>query len=292
SMIKARQDLLPGDSFYADAIDQLQVIIDSTKKNIDEDRKKTEQVLTSLQASFNSQVTIEKLPQEQKQLAASLQKQLTEINAARQEYNTAIDITATDPDTQLKSQITTLQAAIEAHRKQLADTNLKQLQNQQDQKRLAAVNVKQVELNKLNGAEAAAKQAYFEKHKQLRDAQAQRDDATANSEKLNGMISRKDNLQRSLEAMLAGVENKQREVNRVVEPIKPTDADITIKRGEDRRLAYTMIGGGLILVIFTGLILWTLHTAAIHAPATSLQSADSISPVSAAAEEEHEPAVV
>ena len=85
NLIKARQELLPGDSFYADAVRQLQVIIDSTKQNIDDDRKKTEQLLTSLQQSFTSHSgqSVEKLPEEQKQLAEALQKQLSQINAAR-----------------------------------------------------------------------------------------------------------------------------------------------------------------------------------------------------------------
>jgi pSer/pThr/pTyr-binding forkhead associated (FHA) protein len=266
SMIKARQDLLPGDTFYADAIQQLQVIIDSTKKNIDEDRAKTEQLLTSLQQSFTSKETIEKLPQEQKDLAAALQKQLAEINAARQQYNEAADAGAADADAQIKTQITTLQAGIEARRKQIADDNLKQLKDQQDHQRLAMIETKQAELQKLTDAETNAKQAYFAKHKEWRDAQSLSDDAKANEDKRNGLILQKGIVERSHTACVAQVEIKQLEVNRAVEPIMPGDNDITINRGEDRRLAYTLISGGLILVIFTGLILWTLHTAAIEAP--------------------------
>jgi hypothetical protein len=313
SMIKARQDLLPGDSFYADAIQELQVIIDSTKKNIDEDRQKTEQVLTSLQESFTSQQSIEKLPQEQKQLATSLSKQLDEINAARQQYNQAADAGAADADSQTKSQITTLQAGIEARRKQLADDNVQQLKSQQEKQRLTMVDAKQADLNKMNAAEAAARLAYFAGHKKLREVEAIRDDAKENADKLDGLIRQKDVLQRSLETSLAQIDNKQREVNRAIQPIKPSDNDVTILRGDDRRLPYTLISGGAILMIFTCLILWTLHNAAIHAPPMSIQTGDlqpltnedasgEIAPLvlsangngrkHTASEEDHEPAVV
>ncbi len=275
NLIKARQDLLPGDSFYADAVQQLQVIIDSTRKNIDEDRKRTETLLTTLQKGFtSSQPAVEKLPDEQKQLAAALQKQLVEINTARQQYNQTVDAGAADSDSQLKGQMATLQAGIEARRKQLEEENLKNLKSQQEQTRLAAVDSKQEELSKVNQAETAARQAYFAKHKELRDAQALVADASASSEKLDEKMRQKDVIQRGLQAKNEDVENKQREVNRAVEPIKPTDNDIVVTRGQDRRAVYIGSSAAAIFLIFTGLILWTLHTASIVAPRHSLQAAD------------------
>ena len=136
------------------------------------------------------------------------------------------------------------------------------------------IETKQLALAKLEETDTAAREAYFAKHKELRDAQAAVAEAKASAEKLDALIRQKDVVQRSLEASRAQLENKQREVNRAVEPVKPTENDVTIKRGEDRRLLYTLVSGGVILVVFTGLILWTLHTASIEAPAVRLHAAD------------------
>jgi chromosome segregation ATPase len=268
SMIKARQDLLPDDSFYREAISQLQVIIDSTKKNIDEDRAKTETLLTSLQQSFTQGQSVEKLPAEQKQLAADLQQKLDQINSARKTYNAAVDTSAADVDQQLKTQVTTLQTAIEARRKQLADENVAKLnQNQQESVRMATIEPKQQELAKLNAAEATARQAYFAKYNQFRDAQR-------SFEKLDSKIRKRDEIQRGLEGSLAQVDFKKQQVNHTVEPIKPDDKNVSVHAGEDRRLLYTLASGGSILLLFSVLILWTLHAASVEAPRGTLAAAD------------------
>jgi pSer/pThr/pTyr-binding forkhead associated (FHA) protein len=270
NMIKARQDLLPGDNLYADVIKQLQVVIDSTKQNIEEDRKKTETLLTSLQTSFTSSQSIEKLPEEQKQLAASLQQQLKQINDARGKYNNAIDTTAADPDADLKKQIASLQAMIESRRHELADQNLKNLQSQQEQNRLTAIDAKNAELAKLNQAENDARQAYFAKHKELRDAQTLLADAKANAEKLDALIRQKEIADISLKAGVQQLDNKKREVNSAVEPLEPSEADVSVRHGEDRRVIYSAFSCGGILAIFMGLILWTMHTASVEAPGVSI----------------------
>lgn len=288
NMIKARQELLPGDSFWADAIQQLQLIIESTRKNIQEDRQKTEQLLASLQRSFTSGQLIEKLPEEHRQLAAALQQQLEKINTTRQQYNAAIDAGAEDADSQLKNQIAALQAGIDARRKQLAQ---EKLASEQQQSQLAAVQAKQAELDRLNQAETAARQAYFARHKELRDAQALYERARASAEELDALIRQKDIVQRSLEAAVAQLDRKQREVDRAVEPIKPTESDVTITPGQDRRLLYTLICCGFILAAFSGLILWTLNSAwkDSSAVSVSLHAADLGSPPDEKASDEAQP---
>jgi hypothetical protein len=280
NMVKARQDLYPRDSFYAEAIQQLQVIIDSTRKNIEEDRKKTEQLLTTLQQGFTSSQSIEKLPQEQKQLAETLQKQLAQINAARGQYNEAVDAAgAEDADAQMQTQIATLQAGIDARRKQLADQSLKDAKGQQEQQRLVAVQAKEAELSKCKEAEASARQAYFDKHRELRQAQAMVGDAKQVSEKINALIEQKDQAQRTYQVNVDQIEMAKRQADRAVEPLKPGDKDIVVRTGDDKRLLYTLASGGVILVVFAALILWTLHTASVEVPLVSIQAAD-LSPVS------------
>jgi pSer/pThr/pTyr-binding forkhead associated (FHA) protein len=304
SQIKARQDLLPGDSFYTDAIAQIQQIVDTTRKNIEDDRARAEQRLAALQKSFISSQAIQKLPQEQKALAQQLQNQLERINAARSQYNQAADAGAADADTTQRSEITTLQAAIEARKKQIADENLQNLKNQQAQTRLSAIEARQEDLAKLNDAEKAAEAAYFAKFSELRDARAKVDDARKNAETLDAKIRQKGDTEALLQERLRTVEIKQQAANTAVEPVKPSLNDITVVRGEDRRLLFTLISCGTILVFFFVLILWNVHALSLEAPSMSIRSADlqpMPEPVNGAAngskngdgnEEDHEPAVV
>ncbi|HVT88950.1 MAG TPA: FHA domain-containing protein, partial [Tepidisphaeraceae bacterium] len=304
NMIKARQELLPGDTFYADAIQQIQVIIDSTQKDIAEDRRRTEQLLTTLQSSFVSGPTIEKLPQEQKALAAQMKERLDRINAARQQYNQAVDANASDGDAQIKSQMATLQAAIDARHKQLVEQNLKSMKDQQEQSRLAAIKPKEEELAKAKEAEAEASAAYFAKHKELRDAQSKIASSNDNSRQLDELLRRKQSAENGLKAGVANLDNKKRAVEMAVEPLQP--GDVSVKAGNDRRLIYTFASGGAILAIFSVLIFWTLHSASHHVHGPSIQAAD-LQPIVEPAnsepsshaqrtsdgdEEEHEPAII
>jgi hypothetical protein len=272
AQIKARQEQLPGDNVYADAIGQLETIIDNTKKNIAEDRRKTEQLLTTLQQGFASSESVRKLPQDQQQVAQKMQQQMAQINEARRQYNQAIDAGAADSDTQTKAQIATLQASIEARRIQLAQQQLNQGGRNGARQNQAAINAKQAQLDKLTEAETTARNAYFTKHKDLRDAQAQVADGARNAEALDALIRQKDIEQRTLQTAIADTENRQREVNEAVEPMKPEpNRDIAVTTGDDHRLLYVLISSGAILAVFFLMILWTLHTAALEEPAGSYE---------------------
>lgn len=309
NMIKARRDLLPGDSFYADAIQQLQAIIDSTRKDIEDDRRHTEQLLTALQQSFVSSQSVQNLPQEQKELAAHLQQQLQQINSARSQYNQAVDAGAVDSESQMKTQMATLQAAIESRRNELTQTNLQGQKNQQEQARTTAITAKQEQIAKLKETETQASAAYFARHKELRDSQSRIALSNDNSKKLSDLLERKDNIERQLQAERNQEENKVRAVSMAVEPLQPTESDVVVHQGNDQRLMFTLISSGSILAIFLLMIFWTLHTAAIEAPAVSIQAKDlrpvvmDSEPVDGPSagprerkgsddEEEHEPAIV
>jgi hypothetical protein len=81
--------------------------------------------------------------------------------------------------------------------------------------------------------------------------------------------------------------------------------DISITLGEDRRLLYTLCSCGAILLLFVGLVLWTLHTASLEVPLAGViqesdiatgvgsdSSADTNGKKDADSDEDHEPAVI
>jgi hypothetical protein len=228
-----------------------------------------------------------------------LQQKLEQITAARKQYNEAIDTSASDADARLKTQVTALTTAIEARRKELADANVQNLQGQQEQERLAAITQKQTGLDKLKAEQTEAQTAYFEKHKQLRSAMVRVDEAKDNSERLDQLLRKKDEVDRILKESNGRQEDLQRTADRAVEPIKPDiKNDIREQRGNDRRLLYTLLSCGGIFVLFSMLILWTLHSAWVEAPARSIQAAD-LRPLDEksngkqnGSDEDHEPATV
>lgn len=275
NLVKARQDLIPGDAFYADAVQQLQLIIDNTKKNIDADRIKTDQLVEQLQRSFTSSPPpTDKLPAAQRDLSKQLEKKLAAINDARKQYNAAIDVGAADLDPALKQQITTLTAGVEARRKQLADAAAQQLQGKMEQDRAANITVREVELEELKKAEHAAEKAYLARNKDLRDMQLVSADSKSNSEKLDEVINQQGIVEVQLKTLNDQLEAKQRDASSAIEPIKPTEHDVVAREGDDRRPLYAGVSSLAILVLFGSLILLAWQAASRDASYGALAASD------------------
>ncbi|MGH7176004.1 MAG: hypothetical protein ACREJC_01370, partial [Tepidisphaeraceae bacterium] len=272
NMIKARQELLPRDSFYAEAITQLEEIISTTSKNVEEDRKRTDALLETLQKSFANNQSVQKLPEAQKAIAGDLEKRLSDINAARQQYNVAVAAASADDDTikPLETQIASIQGNINQRRKTLADNSRQNLSAQQEQTRQDQITSREQELTRLNDAEASARQAYFARAKDLRDAQITVESARSSTDKLVELQNQKSTIESQLSAQNDQVAFKKKELDRVVEPLAPGDNDVHAFDGKDNRLLVTLVSGGAILVVFGLLILMTLHGAAQEVSLASL----------------------
>jgi hypothetical protein len=283
NLVKARQDLIPGDAFYADAVQQLQQIIDSTKKNIDTDRIKTDQLVEQLQKSFTSSPpATDKLPAAQRDLARQLEKKLAAINDARKQYNAAIDVGAADIDPSLKQQIATLTAGVEARRKQLADAAAKQVQGKIEEDRAAGITMREVELEELRKSEQAAEKAYLARNKDLRDLQLAAADGKSNSEKLDDAINQQGIVEVQLKTLNDQLEAKQRDAATSIEPVRPGDNDVITREGNDRRPLYAGASSLAILILFSSLILRTWQSAAREPSYASLAASD-LQPTSAGA---------
>ncbi len=92
TLIDARVDRLKNDPVYFETITSIQQIIDQTEKSIQEDRKHVDQVLNIAQDEFTKTAPeIATLPEEQKEVAASIDTQLKAISEARKSYTKAAD---------------------------------------------------------------------------------------------------------------------------------------------------------------------------------------------------------
>jgi pSer/pThr/pTyr-binding forkhead associated (FHA) protein len=268
SLVKSRQELLGNDPLYADALSQLQLTIDTQTKDIEADRKRTDEMLEEQQKSF-AQLTpsVEKLPAEQKQIAEDLGKKLGAINDARKSYAKAIDESnaqAQQALADMQKERTELQAQIDGRRVALASSNQQVLTQQNDQllgQRKAAVDAKQKELADLTKAESEARAALDAKDKEHRAALATVEEVRLSGERLVKATNDQVAISQQQDENKSNLELKQRQLARMIEPVEPSEADVRILGKDDPRLKYTLGSGGAILVFFTIWILLTLRGA-------------------------------
>lgn len=258
NMLRARQDLIPADPGYAEAIQQLELFISSTQKNINEDRARTDGLLAKLQRGFTSSPQMEKLPAEQKELARRLVTKLESINDARTAYNASLDAGATAGDAQLQQQIAAIQAGISARTKQLADQRAADLAAGQDP---VLVKEKQAQLDTLKAQARKAEEEYFAVREELDGARRAVADARSSYDKLEKLESERNDLQTLLKTQNDTLVEKQRALNAAVEPLPLGENDIRITEGADRRPTFAAIAAGSLAVVFGGLVLLTLSRA-------------------------------
>ena len=268
-MIKARQTLVGDDQFYADAINQLQKLIDDQQRSLEGDRKHTEAQLERMQSAFaKSQPAVEKMPEAQRELAASLSKQLEDINGARRKYNTAADAVAAAGDEEMKkaeAAAAALTAKIEARRKDLTAQAEKAATAEQEQTRLAALKTRESEFAAAQTAEADASAALAAAQKSLRELQSTEAEAREAGEKRDALQTERVSAQKELEAQLRQLELKQSEAGRTAEPIPPADSDVDMKV-HDPRPTFALASVGGIVAVFVVLILLTSNGGSAGEP--------------------------
>ena len=267
-MIKARQTLVGDDQFFADAINQLQKLIDDQQRSIDADRKHTEAQLERMQAAFTkTQPAVEKMPEAQQQLAASLMKQLEEINAARRKYNSAADAVAAASDEEMKkaeAAAAALAAKIETRRKALTAQAEKAATAEQEQGRLTALKNREAEFAAAQTAEAETGTALAAAQKALRELQSAEVEAREAGERRDALQTERVSAQKELEVQLAQLDLKRKEAGATVQPIPPTNEDVDMKV-HDPRPTYALASVGGIVAVFVLLILLTSNGSAAAA---------------------------
>jgi len=266
NMIKQKQDLLPGDTFYADAIGQLQKIIDATQKNVEDDRKRTDQVLEDLQKGFTNSTAVARLPEAQKSVAGGLEKRLADINSARQQYSAALSTAGAgaddEPTKALRTQVAALQTGLDARKKQLADETAKKSAQQLEQNRAETVASKEKEVLDKTQAENTARQMFTNKERELREAQALVDQVRANTDRLTQLQDEKKRVDDQIAADRNNEKLLKDNAERAVRPAAVTDSDVIATAGSDRRMMYMIGSLGTVFVAFAVMILLTLHGAA------------------------------
>jgi chromosome segregation ATPase len=256
-------------------------MIDDKQHSIDDERKRADEKLATLKSQFaKSAPTVEKLPTEQKELAAAMQQRLAQIDAARKQYAEAADASAADADTSIKrmnDQLQQLQTNIELRKKQILATNSEASKKAADDALNAALAQKTKVLDDANKALADARAKYDATHTTLLQKVAINDEASRTAEQLDQDTREREALTRQLEQNNRDLDLKQQQYSRAVEPIEPT-ADSVAMIGDanaDHReqwLKTAGISSGGIFLFFAIWILMTLISASreshhFHTPA-------------------------
>lgn len=277
NMIKNKQELLPGDTFYADAISQLQKIIDATQQNVEDDRKRTDQVLTELQKGFTNSTAVARLPDAQKSVAAGLEQRLADINAARQQYSAAMSTAGSSEDDEttkaMRTQVASIQASIDARRKQLADATAKTSAHQQQQSHADLMAAKEKEVLDKTQAENTARQMFTNKERELREAQALAETVRGNEDRLRQLQSDKAMVDRQVADARNNEALMKEKAEHAVKPVPIDNNDVTSNPGADHRWVYALASCSAIFLAFAVMIVITLHGAAQEMSLASLPRA-------------------
>jgi len=241
--IRRRRELLGDDSVYAEAINQLQQIIDASQKQLADSRKRTEEMLQRVQRSvLAAQPPAQRLPAEQQALAAELEKRLEELNEARRQYADAVQKgQESEPARLIAEDIATLQNRIDQRTRQLAAAQDKQTSEQEELARLQAMEKKRTQLTEAQQAEAAAREAYFQKSKQLQSAREDIDRRLASLSQRDQAAQELKARRDRLDALMA-----QSKGTAYPEPAKVTIAGV----GPDLRPTYAAGAAGVVVVLF------------------------------------------
>jgi chromosome segregation ATPase len=276
--IKAREDMIPVDPIYADAISQLQKIVDQQQKSMAEDRQTTAKALEEAQNEFaNSQPAVDKLPDEQKSLAADMEKRLADLTTARAKYSeaaAAMDDGQDEETRKLQEQANSIATSIDLHRKQVADSTSKQEAQALESKRQKDIADKQTQITQLTQAVADAQAAYNAKVDELQDKQARLDKSRQAGEQLQALSDKQALLQKQIAQLQADLEFKKEAARDSVEPVMITDADIHQHPGLDKRLPYALETSIPLLLLCLGSVFWTIHLASRELPLNALSPTD------------------
>jgi chromosome segregation ATPase len=271
SEIKARQTKVADDGFYADAIDQLQRIIDTTQKGIEDDRKRTMTVLDEMQATLTrSQPALENLTPDQKQLAAEMGKRLEDVSVARREYTAAAAEANKQADEEigkLQADASTLASRVQARKRELADattaaekvapTGVPAVPPPAPVTRTQAIDQKTAELAAAEKTRTEAQTAWAAANRKLGDLKTRLDAARKAGEDRDKYIRQYDIERKNLDQLLNQYDLKKQLAAAKAYPIKPQEQDLIVEKKDDQRPVYTCAALGSIAAFFVCVILLT-----------------------------------
>ncbi|MGH7213580.1 MAG: hypothetical protein ACREIT_02270, partial [Tepidisphaeraceae bacterium] len=262
-MIKGRQTLLGDDGFSKKVLDDLEELIALTKKGLENDKKRTDEVLADLGRDFTASApVVEKLPEEQKALAEALQGRLDAMTAAREAYASSVEDSNAESNVDLKKleeDAASTAAKIEQRRIELAAQSAKDLSEQQKVAKTKALEEKRFELEAVKKHEASAQAAFATARKQQIETEVSATAARDAGERADDLSRQRDAVNADLTQQRDTLKRKQADLAASVEPIEPTAKNVeVIVPDDDPRLIYVPTAVVAVFCVFAAMILFSL----------------------------------
>ena len=243
--IDARRDLIGTGDIYADEVKSLQQFIDDSLKGMETDRARADMRMGEMLKALSAAAPqMEKLPADQQALEESLNKQLDEINSARQLQAEAVAAANPEADAavkKLEASITELQAKMDARRKQLAEDSHKQLTTQQAQERAAALERAKAGLTAAQMEEAEASASVRANKEQTDAAYSSVEGLRAKAANLAADTAHLSDLQSQLPDLKSRSEQLLADWQRIPVPQAPSDDCASATVVHDPRLQWILI---------------------------------------------------
>ena len=261
NLIESREDLVKNDPIYSQTAEQLQKVIDQIQQSIADDRRHIDEKLSRVQQDFAlTAPTVEKLPDEQKALADSMEKHLVAVNEARKAYDSAADDAQARQakiEADQKAKAAALQLEIAARRQEIAEA-------------AAAQNARDTELARQQKLEAAQAQLATVRQSELKAQQALDDAIAANdtAERQRKAFTESDARRSELEEQKASLESKLKEASAALNREQSDQAGLIVPDRKidmanfdqpDRRPIYAAGVGSALFVLLMIPVLWTLR---------------------------------
>jgi hypothetical protein len=249
SSIRARQTVVADDSFYADAIDQLQKIIDTTQKGLEDDRKSTMQQLDEMQAMLaRSQPSLDSLTPQQKELATKMEKSLADVSQARKQYTDAADAANKAADEEIRNlqqNASELASKVAQRTQQIAQAASGQIAAPAPAAPAVdpakAIEQKSAEFAAAEKTRAEAEGAFFAANKKLVDLRNRMDQARQAGELRDKLLATKTGLDQELVNRRNALDEKKEQAKLIAYPAAaPTATDISLIDHGDQRPAYIL----------------------------------------------------
>ena len=267
-----RQEQIGNDELALKLVIDLQEMIDAAARTMAEDRASGEKMIEE-QTQRLQRAAVDKLPAEQRELAAKLEQRLQQIASARRQLASTISGEQASADEQIQKllqQQTDLTARLEARKKSLADAAAQRLTRQQQQARQDRITAKETELTTARTQLAQTQDKLNVLYRDQRQTMRKIAESSLAGDRVAAATTRLQQLQQTMQTWESTLNQRKAELAAAVVPREVSDLDVTTREGEDNRLLYFAVGGGLVFLTFSFLIGATIRSALHDVPAPYL----------------------
>lgn len=261
SLIAGREEALNKDPLYAQVITDLQSLVETTAKNIRDDRKHVDDSLTKAQEEFQASTpAVEKMPAEQKALAEAIEKKLNAVTEARKAYSQSADAAEAEQakrEKELKEKMATVQQSIFS-RKQIVEALAQEQQAETaEANRKKRLEEKKLELVSAQEQEKLAQEAFEEAEKKIASMNEARRTRQDNELARDTKVNARDELEREIQKLNTDLAHKSRELAGIVVPEEKVEVVTT--DDPDRRPMFMGVGAASMFVLMLIPIVWNLR---------------------------------